>query len=147
MQFCPIAEGPRNQVKPFGDFCDPLFLWDMLYLILVFVCMCSCMFILIHISMWMHIGVGWESGVRCLCLCVAYFVRQALSLKLELAILARLTGEPAHGSCPIPGPSAWIIDMCYCPWLLCGCWGPKLRASCLQALYWLPISPVSVIIY
>lgn len=42
MQFCPIAENPGNQVKPFGDFCDPLFLWDMLYLILVFVCMYSC---------------------------------------------------------------------------------------------------------
>lgn len=56
----------------------------------------------VHISTGMHVCVDWESDARCLYPCVAYFVRQAFSLKLELAILARLTGEPVHSSVSLP---------------------------------------------
>lgn len=152
MQFCPIAKGPGNQVKPFGDFCDPLFLWGMLYLILVFVCVC--VHVCVHISTGMHVCVDWESDARCLYLCVPYFVRQAFSLKLELAILARLTGKPAHSSVSLPlfllpHPRSQCLDYRHVLLPLVIVWMLETQTQGLMLANTLltPHLPVSVIIY
>lgn len=61
-----------------------------------------------------------------------YFLRQGLSLYLNLAFFASLAGHQILGIPPdsvtSPGPVTHLHE-----WFLCGCWGSELRCSCVSS--------------
>ena len=88
-----------------------------------------------------------EGVCPCMCLCGKH--REALGvllltilifldgllLHLELTLSrAWLANKPCWSPCPF-GPSARVMDMSHLSWLLCGCWGPRLRSSSLCNRY------------
>ena len=91
----------------------------------VCVCVCVCMCVKVH----MHL---------CMCICRSQmlvsnvflshsprsFLRQSLSLQLELMNVARPTGKQTPGSPCLCFPSAGITGLASLG-IFCGCWGSK----------------------
>lgn len=106
------------------------------------VCMCA-WYVCVYVD-YVHVHVGASAHV-CVCLCAKArgqhqappitshlpVLRQAFSLNLEISS-ATPAGQWAPRNllflCPAPVSCARVT---YCPWILCGCWGPELRPSCL----------------
>lgn len=118
--------------------CACVYIYLCMYVFVsVYVTMCYVCGVYTYLSMGVHVCV-WKPEVNIECIrhwYLFFFLRQALSLNVELTYSARLTSQPAPRSSCLDLHSTENSALVYFPW----CWGP----SSISMIVWQAISPTS----